>query len=1100
MKILLLSLFTFLALNIGFAQSTDVTGPANSGAFGRSITVLSNGNYVLADSLFGATDVGAVYLYNGLTHALISTLMGSTANDYVGGNGVFALPNGNFVVCSGGWSNAGIAKAGAVTFVNGTTGLNGAVSAINSLVGSTLNDQIGRSGIILIKGTNNYLTSNAYWNNGAIVDAGAVTWGSGVTGASGLVSSSNSLVGSNTSDLVGNTIPAILANGNYVIGSPNWRDTNNAVGAATWCNGATGRTGAVSNVNSLVGSSTDDNVGFAIFPLTNGNYVVSSPNWNGVVTDGGAATWGNGATGIVGVVSSTNSLVGNRDVDKVSEGGVIALTNGNYVVRSQNWDLSSIITNVGAVTWGNGTTGTSGSVSVGNSLIGSTSTDQVGSGEVVALTNGNYVARTNVWDNGATTNVGAVTWGNGAIGTVGAVSTINSLYGGTAGDAIGIGGIEILTNGNYVVESFNWDNGAIVNAGAVTWGSGTTGVSGLVTAANSLVGSTANDNVGGAQALKNGNYLVRSSSWDNGAVMNAGAVTWCNGATGRSGTITNANSLVGTTAADAVGTQNSASLENGNFVVASFNWDNGAITNVGAATFGNGAAAITGTISSANSLIGSTASDGVGSPIIIALANGNYLVRATSWDNGATANVGSVTLGNGVTGISGTVTTSNSFFGSTLSDGIGSAGIFPLTNGDYLIHSSLYDNGATTNAGAITYGFGNSPGIGAISSCNSVFGNVTSSGGAMRFEYNYTHKYLLVGKPAENKYTIFRPDGQPLAVHNDIGTANIFGAGNTNLQVSTGCKIIAKISPLTPNPIGGTVNSKVWVETTQPATYVKRHYQIFPITAASTAKAKVTLYFTQQEFLDYNAVAVNDLPINANDAQGKANLRINKLAGESSTGTGLPNTYPGSATVIDPDNSDIVYNSALARWEVSFITTGFSGFFAFGEATVALPVTLLDFYGKKVEEGVQLNWQTSNETNFSHFEIERSENGKLFEKIGKLISNKGENYKFVDASLNNELNYYRLKMVDLDGTSSYSTIISIKNESNSEVFSYPNPAISKIFINKLDNLDTITIYNVQGFNLKSEKYNPSIGIDISNLPSGNYYIRTKFKTLKIIKN
>ena len=53
-----------------------------------------------------------------------------------------------------------------------------------------------------------------------------------------------------------------------------------------------------------------------------------------------------------------------------------------------------------------------------------------------------------------------------------------------------------LTNGNYVVCSSYWDNGAATDAGAVTWGSGTAGVSGVVSSANSLVGSTANDRVG----------------------------------------------------------------------------------------------------------------------------------------------------------------------------------------------------------------------------------------------------------------------------------------------------------------------------------------------------------------------------------------------------------------------------------------------------------------------------------------------------------------------------------------------------------------------------------------------------------------------------
>ncbi len=53
-----------------------------------------------------------------------------------------------------------------------------------------------------------------------------------------------------------------------------------------------------------------------------------------------------------------------------------------------------------------------------------------------------------------------------------------------------------LTNGNYVVSSPYWDNGAATDAGAVTWCSGTTGCTGAVSASNSLVGSTANDQVG----------------------------------------------------------------------------------------------------------------------------------------------------------------------------------------------------------------------------------------------------------------------------------------------------------------------------------------------------------------------------------------------------------------------------------------------------------------------------------------------------------------------------------------------------------------------------------------------------------------------------
>ena len=115
------------------------------------------------------------------------------------------------------------------------------------------------------------------------------------------------------------------------------------------------------------------------------------------------------------------------------------------------------------------------------------------SGSVTELANGNYVVSSIYWDNGAAADAGAVTWGNGTRGMTGTVSAANSLVGSTAGDRVGINPFTALANGNYLVSSFSWDNGTAADAGAVTWGDGTRGVTGAVSAANSLVGSTAND-------------------------------------------------------------------------------------------------------------------------------------------------------------------------------------------------------------------------------------------------------------------------------------------------------------------------------------------------------------------------------------------------------------------------------------------------------------------------------------------------------------------------------------------------------------------------------------------------------------------------------
>jgi hypothetical protein len=68
----------------------------------------------------------------------------------------------------------------------------------------------------------------------------------------------------------------------------------------------------------------------------------------------------------------------------------------------------------------------------------------------------------------------------------------------------------------------------------------------VITAANSLVGSTVNDEVGADEviALADGNYVVTSATWNNGSTVDAGAVTWGNGTTGITGEVTRDNSIV----------------------------------------------------------------------------------------------------------------------------------------------------------------------------------------------------------------------------------------------------------------------------------------------------------------------------------------------------------------------------------------------------------------------------------------------------------------------------------------------------------------------------------------------------------------------------
>jgi hypothetical protein len=91
--------------------------------------------------------------------------------------------------------------------------------------------------------------------------------------------------------------------------------------------------------------------------------------------------------------------------------------------------------------------------------------------------------------------------------------------------------------------------------------------------------------------------------------------------------------------------------------------------------------------------------------------------------------------------------------------------------------------------------------------------------------------------------------------------------------------------------------------------------------------------------------------------------------------------------------------------------------------TVITPVVLLSFTGTKADSKAMLDWITASEKNSSYFSIEKSEDGINFSEIGIVnaqgTSNNIVYYKYDDDHFNKS-SYYRLKMVDLDGSYKYS--------------------------------------------------------------------------------
>jgi len=147
--------------------------------------------------------------------------------------------------------------------------------------------------------------------------------------------------------------------------------------------------------------------------------------------------------------------------------------------------------------------------------------------------------------------------------------------------------------------------------------------------------------------------------------------------------------------------------------------------------------------------------------------------------------------------------------------------------------------------------------------------------------------------------------------------------------------------------------------------------------------------------------------------------------------------------------------------------------FTIGSASAlnALPVELNRFEVIPETDRVYLKWETESESNASHFEVERSLDGSHFEKINSVNSKGGygtaAQYFVKDNSPYYGLNYYRLKMVDNDGTYEYSRVevINLNKDTLSPLQVYPNPVNEVLNINVAEWLDQevmIEIFNING--------------------------------------
>lgn len=168
--------------------------------------------------------------------------------------------------------------------------------------------------------------------------------------------------------------------------------------------------------------------------------------------------------------------------------------------------------------------------------------------------------------------------------------------------------------------------------------------------------------------------------------------------------------------------------------------------------------------------------------------------------------------------------------------------------------------------------------------------------------------------------------------------------------------------------------------------------------------------------------------------------------------------------------------------------------------TSPLPVSLMSFTAKRSENRVELVWQTATERNSGRFEIEHSRDAAVWRRAGEVMAGGDvathSSYTFQHVPSGSGMHYYRLKMIDNDGSYEFSGIQSVAFEGGRRVAIFPNPARGVLHVRTVGDVkaEKLSLYDLLGREVLQKKIETSGAdhtLDLHNL-EGLFLLRSQF--------
>ncbi|WP_165958022.1 fibronectin type III domain-containing protein [Segetibacter sp. 3557_3] len=165
----------------------------------------------------------------------------------------------------------------------------------------------------------------------------------------------------------------------------------------------------------------------------------------------------------------------------------------------------------------------------------------------------------------------------------------------------------------------------------------------------------------------------------------------------------------------------------------------------------------------------------------------------------------------------------------------------------------------------------------------------------------------------------------------------------------------------------------------------------------------------------------------------------------------------------------------------------------------ALPVTMRSVKALQQGNNIALEWKVQNETNTASYEVEKSTDGRTFNAVNsqKALNNGDATYQWLDKTVSEGSNFYRIKIVSTGGQEQYSAVVNVEVGKKRSFFQvYPNPVtngmINLQFVNKPQGLYTVRLVNALGQAVLTSQVSHEEGSSTEPINAGNRLLKGQY--------